>query len=138
MLARKLASLSPIRTSLLIDAVCELAAAVTLAVAGARIADAFNLDRAYVWLAAGIFAAATLGIGALVAARVESRELVLGLAGSNISAGLAGWIALALAWGSIDPGGRWILAAAADTFVLVGILELLVFRLSASSPRAYR
>lgn len=128
MIGRTRASLSPIRMSLLIDAAGELAGAVILAVAGAQLADAFSLDRAYIWLASGIFLAATVGIAGLVAVRVESRELVLGLAGSNIAAGLAGWIALILMWSAIDPGGRWVLAAAADSFILVGILELLALR----------
>lgn len=99
-----------------------------LAVFGEQIADQFDTDRALAWILAGVFLAAGIGVGVLAIVNLESRELVWALAFGNIAAGLAGWLVFTGWAGDFDTGGRWILSAAANSFILVGLLEALALR----------
>jgi hypothetical protein len=87
-----------------------------------------NVDRIVIWIAAGIFLVAGTVIAVVVNADFESRELVWGLAIVNVAGGVGLWVLLGLAWGHFETGGRWVLGAVADMFILVGALEILALR----------
>lgn len=128
MVGRTRSLVSPVRLSLVLDAAVELVVASILVLANGSVADLLNLDSAIIWLAAAAFVLAAVGIAAIALADLESRELVWSLAAGNIFAGITGWLAFALFRGELDPGGRWLLTAAADMFIVVGLLEILALR----------
>ncbi|HEX6030837.1 MAG TPA: hypothetical protein VFY90_05345 [Tepidiformaceae bacterium] len=119
---------SPVRSALLLDAAFELVGAAMMVVAGGTFADLLNVNRIVLWIAAGVFLAAGIGIAAAVNADFESRELVWSLAVANIAGGVVLWVLLGVAWGHFEAGGRWLLGAVADMFILVGVLEIVALR----------
>lgn len=119
---------TPVRTAVLLDAAFEFVVAVALVLAGGALADAFNVDRIVMWIAAGVFLAAALAIGGPVFTAHESRDFVGILAIANIVGGVALWALLGVFWGHFEPGGRWALVAVADMFILIGILEIVALR----------
>ena len=134
MVGRTRSLLSPVRLALGLDAGCELAGALVLSLASGRVADLFNVDSAYVWLAAAVFLLAAIGVASVALIDIESRELVWALAAGNIFAGIAGWLVFAAFRDELDPGGRWLLTAAADTFIVIGLLEFLALRRTPPAP----
>lgn len=124
MAGRTQSRLGPVHLALLVDAAFELGVALALVFAGKRLADLLNLDSGWVWLFAAVFALAAATIAVIVVTGY-SRELVWSLAAANIAGGLVLWLMFLFVRGQLDPGGRWMLAAVADSFLLVGLLEVL-------------
>ncbi|MEX0782571.1 MAG: hypothetical protein WD557_07975 [Dehalococcoidia bacterium] len=130
MAARALAAPGPVRLALYADAAFELIVAVLLAVWASTWADLFNVDEAIIWLAALVFLMAALGVGLIAVLQVEVRELVYSLAGANIAGGVVLWAFFAILRDDFDPGAQWAIAAVADSFILIGLLEILALRRS--------
>jgi hypothetical protein len=128
MLTRTLTRLGPVRAALYVDAGFELAVAVLLVVLAPVWADLFNVDQAVIWVAAAVFLLAAVGVGLIAAMEFESRELVYALAAANIAGGLVLWLMFALMRDDFDPGAQWAVAAVADAFILIGLLEILALR----------
>ncbi|MGH2625733.1 MAG: hypothetical protein ACRDHY_03675 [Anaerolineales bacterium] len=128
MVGRTLSQPGPVRLALYADAAFELFVAIVLAASASTWADLFNVDQAVIWGVAGVFLLAALAVGFIAAMQIESRELVYGLAAANIVGGLALWAAWLFLRDDLDPGARWAAAAVADTFILVGLLEIFVLR----------
>ncbi len=133
MAARAFTSPGPVRLALYADAAFELIVAVLLGAMASTWADLFNVDEAVIWAASGVFLLAAIGVGMIAVLETESRELVWALAWANIAGGLVLWAAWMILRDDLDPGARWATAAVADTFILIGLLE--IFALRRSPPR---
>jgi hypothetical protein len=113
-----------LRATLAADAAFEFAAGVAL-IAGARTLGAWFAFGASMSIGAGVvFLAAGVGISVLVRTPRPDAGLVRALAYANIAGGAAGWLALLVAWPWLEPQGRWLLGAASDLVILLGLLEL--------------
>lgn len=111
-----------VRTTLIVDA------AVEFVVAGVLILGANSVSR---WLGLGftlslaigaVFATAGFGIAMLV--RQPRPDQIRSLAFANIAGGALGWLALLIAWSSLQPEGRLLLGSASDALIVIGLLEL--------------
>ena len=112
-----------VRTTLILDSAFEFVAGAALIVFAGTFGD---------WLAIGATACMVLGVVFLAAgvaiaglARSPDPGTVRALAYANIAGGAGLWVAFFAAWSALAPGGRFVLGAAADAFILIGILELL-------------
>ena len=128
MASRTAPRLNPVRLALYADAAFELVVAALLAAWSSHWADLFNVDQGVIWAAAAIFLLAAVGIGLIAMLQIESRELVWALAGTNIVGGVGLWLLFLLLRDDFDDGARWAIAAVADSFILVGLLEILALR----------
>lgn len=123
---------SALGTVLWADVALELIVAVLcLALAGSA-AGWFAVDRVVFYVAGAVFAAAALVIVPL--ALKPGANLAAPLGWANIAGGCAAWVVLALAWGTFAAEGRWVLAAVADSFIAVGVLELVAVRRMKETP----
>lgn len=117
---------STLGTVLWADVALELAVAgLCFALAGSAAAW-FGVESMVFYVVGVVFAAAAVAIVPL--ARKPSTDLAVPLAWANIAGGCAAWLLLALAWGTFAAEGRWILAAVADSFIAIGVLELVAVR----------
>lgn len=91
----------------------------------------------HAWLVVSEIATRGLAIGfagvavALAVAAISRRTsfgFVRVLAWANIAGGVGLWLLLFGAWGHFPAEGRWILAAAGDSFIAIGVLELVALR----------
>ena len=128
MVGRTRSLLSPVRLALGLDAGCELAGALVLSLASGRIADLFNVDSAYAQARRCRLLAGSDRRRVCRPYRHREPRAGLALAAGNIFAGIAGWLVFAAFKDELDPGGRWLLTAAADTFIVIGLLEILALR----------
>jgi hypothetical protein len=118
--------LRSLRLVLLADAAVELTVAVSLLVWHGEVAR---------WLAIPELVVVGLGIaflvaGPLVTAVALPRFIASArpLAWANIAGGALGWLTLLTFWQPLPPEGRWLLAAASDAFIALGLLELVALR----------
>jgi hypothetical protein len=118
----------PVRLVLAADVLFELAVGATLLLLRDDAARWFGIPQAAVVAIGAIFLVTAVPIAALALQRTPDRNLVRGLASANVAGGIAGWIVFALAFGHLEPAGRWLLAAASDTAILIGAGELLALR----------
>ncbi|MCL4242091.1 MAG: hypothetical protein KJ048_12135 [Dehalococcoidia bacterium] len=88
----------------------------------------FDLSTATLYVAAALFFVAAVAILPLARADEPSRQAVTGLASANIAGGALGWLALLLWWDRFEGEGRWLLAFAADAFIVLGAAELIALR----------
>lgn len=104
-----------------------LAGAVLLATA--TFADRwFDLSSTVIYIVAAAFFVAAVAIVPLARAAESSRPAVQGLAWANIAGGALAWLALLLWWDRFEAEGRWLLAFAADAFIVLGAAELIALR----------
>lgn len=101
----------------------------TVLLATATLADRwFDLQTATIYVLAAVFFVAAVAIVPLARAAEPSRQAVRGLAWANIAGGALAWVALLLWWDGFEGEGRWLLAFAADAFVVLGAAELIALR----------
>lgn len=124
----------PIRPLLIADAAFELVCAIVLALAAERVAGWLDVAPAVTYVAAAVFAVATLGVGFIARARRPEPRLTRGLAIANVAGGLLGWALMTVFWGSFEPAGRALLGSASDVFLALGVLELLALRRNHHEP----
>jgi hypothetical protein len=120
------AHLRSLRLVLFTDAAVEVAIGAALLAWRGQIAGWLATpDRALVALGVVFLAA-----GPLVAAIALPRFVASArpLAWANIAGGTLGWLTLLTVWQPLAPEGRWLLAAASDAFIAVGVLELVALR----------
>ncbi len=122
----------PVSLSMWLDAACELAGAIVLVVLAGAIEGSTGIAREVAFIAAGVFLVAAVVVA--VMARGGRRSSAKLLAGANIAGGLVLWVAVALRWGELEAGARWVLAAMGDSFILIGALEALALRLTREAP----
>jgi hypothetical protein len=123
---RALRNREPLTTILWADAGLEfLVALVCFALAGPA-SNWLGIPEAALYVAGVVFVVA--GIAIIPLARKPSVVGVTALGWANIIGGAALWVVLALAWGSVAAEGRWVLAAVADSFIVVGVAELFALR----------
>jgi hypothetical protein len=130
MASRTLTRPGPVRLALYADAAFELIVAVLLGALASTWADLFNVDEAVIWIAAAVFLMAGVGVGLIAILQIESREMVYALAGANIAGGVLLWLLFLILRDDFDPGARWAIAAVADSFILIGLLEIFALRRS--------
>jgi hypothetical protein len=100
-----------------------------LLLATATLADRwFDLPATTIYVLAAVFFVAAVAIVPLARADAPSRQAVTGLALANIAGGVLGWLALSLWWDRFESEGRWLLAFAADAFIVLGAAELIALR----------
>lgn len=123
---------SALGTVLWADVALELIVAVLCFALAGSAAGWFAVDRVVFYVAGAVFAAAAVAIVPL--ALKPGANLAAPLGWANIAGGCAAWVVLALAWGTFAAEGRWVLAAVADSFIAVGVLELVAVRRMKETP----
>lgn len=104
-----------------------LAGAVLLATA--TFADRwFDLPTTTIYILAAAFFVAAVALVPMARADEPSRRGVTGLAWANIAGGVLAWLALLIWWDRFESEGRWLLAFAADAFIVLGAAELIALR----------
>lgn len=122
-------AISPtVRGVLWADAGLELLVAAVLIGFPGPAEDWLHLHPAVSLSLAGIFLAAGIALAAAAQSRRTIGAFVRFLAWANIAGGTAVWLLLLDAWGYFPAEGRWMLAAAGDSFIVIGILELIALR----------
>lgn len=122
-------TLSPlIRKVLWADAAVELIVAIVLTGAVGRVHWWLNVERPVTLTAAAVFLAAGVAVGWLAWSASTSPALVRYLAFANIAGGAALWLGAMLNWDRFESEGAWLIAAVADAFVVIGLLELFALR----------
>ncbi|MBI2766563.1 MAG: hypothetical protein HYX53_11725 [Chloroflexi bacterium] len=117
-----------LRWILAADAVFEFGAAAAMAVFAGQFARWLATAPAVFYVLAAAFAVAGGAITWLASRSVLPAEVLRLLARANILGGVVGWGLLIAIWRSFDPEGRWILGAAADSFIAIGLAEMLALR----------
>ena len=117
---------SPLAAILWADAALELVGAAALLLWRDELRAWLGLGAATLPLAA-LFVVGAPAVALLIVTG-SRRELVRALALGNLGAGLAGWAFFLVTWSSLEAEGRWIGPAASDTFLVLGVLELLALR----------
>ncbi len=118
---------------MLLDAALELVIAVALALWPSTLADLYNVDPAVMWVLSGVFVAAAVAIAAIALSDLENRDLVWSLAALNIVGGLVLWGVFLTVRSSFDPGGSWLIPPVANSFILIGLLEIAAVRRAAGT-----
>ena len=122
-------SLSPlIRKILWADAAVETVVALVLTGVLGRVHWWLNVERPVTLIAAAIFLTAAIAVGFAARYPKTSPEFVRYLAFANIAGGAALWLGAMLNWDRFEPEGAWLIAATADAFVVLGLLELFGLR----------
>ncbi len=116
----------PLSVILWADAGIEFLVAILCFALAGPASNWLGLEQGTLYVAGVVFVVA--GIAIIPLARKPSPVAVTGLAWANIIGGGAAWVVLVLAWGTIAAEGRWVLAAVADSFIVLGIAELLALR----------
>ncbi len=88
----------------------------------------FDLSTTIIYIVAAVFFVAAVAIVPLARAAEPSRKGVTGLAWANIAGGVLAWLALLIWWDRFESEGRWLLAFAADAFIVLGAAELIALR----------
>ena len=117
-----------VRKLLWADAAVEAAIALVLLGIVGRPHWWLNVEREVTVLGAAVFAVAAIAIAVAAWHRRTSAQFVEYLAFANIAGGVAVWIAAIARWSDFEPEGRWLIAAGADAFLLLGVLELVALR----------
>ncbi len=112
-----------LRTVLAADTTLELAIGVALLMWRAEMATWLSVSEGIVLGAAVVFIAAAI-VPAVLAATRAGDEPVRTLAWANIAGGAAGWVLYPFTWDSIEPEGRWLMAATFDAFIALGAAQL--------------
>ena len=107
------------------DAALELVIAVVLTGVAWRVHAWLDVGRPVALIAAVVFAIAAVAVAWLAWSPKTKPELVRYPAFGNIAGGAAVWAVALSHWDSFQPEGRWLVSAAADAFILIGVLELL-------------
>lgn len=87
-----------------------------------------NVEREVTLAGAVVFAVAAVAIAVAAWHRRTSAQFVEYVAFGNVVGGLAVWLGAILRWDQFEPEGRWLIAAAADAFLVLGALELVALR----------
>jgi hypothetical protein len=116
------------RLVLAADVLFEVAVGATLLLLREDAAAWFGIPEGVVVAIGVVFLATAVPIGLLALQPTPDRGLVAGLGWANVAGGVAGWLVFALAFGHFEPAGRWLLAAASDTAILIGAAELFALR----------
>ena len=128
--------ISPLlRKILWADAAVELLVAIILTGAIGRVHWWLDVDRPVTLIAAVGFALTAIAIAWLARSPKTSPELVGYLAFANISGGAALWLGAMLNWGRFEGEGTWLIAAVADAFIVLGLLEVFALRQQAKDRR---
>lgn len=112
------------------DAAVELVVAVALVGLTTSIDTWFGIEAPIARAGGAIFVAAAAALAIMAIAERTPATLVRIVAWTNIAGGAIAWLALLGSWSSVSPEGRWLAAAVADAFILLGVLELVVLRRS--------
>ena len=122
-------TLGPIlRRVLAADAVLEAVIGVVLLGLVGKPHVWLDVDRGVTLIAAGVFLGAAIAVAVAAALPRTSAGFVRQLAFANVAGGLTLWAVLALQWDDFRTEGRWLVAAAADAFVLIGLVEVFALR----------
>ena len=128
-LAIRRRELTPLlRRILWADAAVELALAIVLTGVVGRVHWWLNVERPVTVIAAAVFGAAAALVALMAWSRRTSPELVQYVAFANVVGGLAVWLGTVLNWDRFEPEGLWLIAAAANAFIILGALELIALR----------
>ncbi len=117
---------NPLRLALWCDVLFEAVVGIGLFALGDRVSSWLAISGAARVSIGLVFLAAAVGL--LPLALAPHGRAVRILAVGNMAAGLAGWVALIAAWGALEPSGRWLLGAASDAAILIGLAEYLALR----------
>jgi hypothetical protein len=117
-----------VRRLLWADALIEAVIALVLAGLIGRAHWWLNVDRTVTLAGAALFAIAALVIAFAARDRRTSPEFVQYLGFANVAGGLALWVGAILRWDHFEDEGHWLIAAGADAFILIGILQLVALR----------
>ena len=110
------------------DAAVELVVAFVLTGAVGRVHWWLNVERPVTFVAAAVFIAAAIAVGWMAWSEKTSPAAVRYLAFANIAGGAALWLGTILNWDRFESEGAWLIAAVADAFVVLGLLELFALR----------
>ena len=110
------------------DAAVELVVALVLTGAVGRVHWWLNVERPVTLIAAVVFFAAAFAVAWMAWSQKTAPALVRYLAFANIAGGAALWLGAMLNWDRFESEGAWLIAAIADAFVVVGLLELFALR----------
>jgi hypothetical protein len=116
----------PLTTILWADVCLEFLVAILCFALAGPASNWLGIAQGTLYVVGVVFVVA--GIALVPLARKPAPVAVIALAWANIIGGSATWLVLTLAWGSIAPEGRWVLAAIADSFIVIGVAELLALR----------
>jgi hypothetical protein len=116
-----------LRAILLADAAVELACGAALLAFAAQFEAWFGLPSVVVYGLAAVFLLAA-AYPAWLAMGKTSPAPISTLAWANVAGGTVGWLAFPFLWGYFEPEGRWVFAAVCDTFIALGVAELLALR----------
>lgn len=123
------ANLTPLlRKVLWADAAVELVVAILLTGVAGRVHWWLNVERPVTLIAAAIFAAAAAAVAWLAWSPKTPSAWVRYLAFANIAGGAALWLGAMLNWDRFESEGAWLIAAVADAFIVLGLLELFALR----------
>jgi len=120
---------TPLLTRVLWADVAFEAVAGGVLLATATIADRwFDLSTTTIYVLAAVFLVAAVALVPLARSAEPPAHAVTALAWANIAGGLVGWLALLLWWDRFETEGRWLLAFAADGFLVIAAAELIALR----------
>jgi hypothetical protein len=117
-----------VRQLLIVDAAIEAVLGIILLGVVGRPHFWLNVDRAVTIWAGVVFLLAAVIIAVAAGSRRTSAEFVQYLAFANVVGGLAIWVGTVLRWDRFEDEGLWLIAASADAFILIGVLELIALR----------
>lgn len=113
-----------LRRTLWFDAAIEAVVALALLILASRAAEWMAVSTTITLVAGAIFVLAAVAIAVIARQPSPHAGLVRALAIGNIVAASVAWLVVVLAWSALAAEGRWLIGAAADAFILVGLLEL--------------
>lgn len=122
-----------LRKVLWADAAVELGIALMLTGMLGRVHWWLNVDQPVTLIAAGVFAVAAVAVAWMAWYPKTSPEWVRYVAFANIAGGAALWLGAMLNWDRFESEGAWLIAAVADAFVVLGLLELFALRQQAKT-----
>lgn len=92
-----------------------------------------DLPEGVLLVAASVFFVAAIALAAAALSRSTSLSFVRQLAWTNIVGGALVWVWIAFNWGTFEPEGTSLAILAADSFILLGVLEWLAGRRAAEA-----
>ena len=126
---RRFTTERPLTTLLAADAAIEIACGLALLAWRERFQAWFGINEIAVYSTAAVFLAAAIVPIAFIVSHA-SRPNVSALAWANVVGGAAGWLLFPFVWSYFEPEGRWIFAAVCDTFIALGVAQLIALRRS--------
>jgi hypothetical protein len=122
-----------VRKLLAADAAVEAVVGLLLLGIVGRPARWLDLPEGVLLVAASVFFVAAIALAAAALSRSTSLSFVRQLAWANMAGGAVLWVWIAFSWGTFEPEGTSLAILAADSFILLGVLEWLAVRKAGAS-----